>query len=229
MLTVAPNLCRRYGTRLPSVPAALEREPAESTDDASAAQDQSHTSVLGRSPVGGSPPDLQIRGGGRFVRLYPEGADPSQPWEPGTPSNENVLATQQVWDSLQRGQHTAYRVSTHLVTVYAFLGIRAPVLRSAAHNCLGLCSFAGSWQVSAIAPMKSAVEGSLRLDRSYANACSSERRRSSQWRAVRREAVSAMTKRRAAASGTATSPAALCFLSSAMSRNTWRNRILASL
>jgi hypothetical protein len=117
MITCAQNLCRRYGTRLPSVPAAPaapHREPTNNANDISAAQDPSSTSVLGMSPVGGSPPDLQIRGGsssGRFVRLYPDGADPSQPWEPGTPSNENVLATQQVWDSLSRGQQTAYRVS----------------------------------------------------------------------------------------------------------------------
>ncbi|KAK9909851.1 hypothetical protein WJX75_008397 [Coccomyxa subellipsoidea] len=109
------ELSRRYGTRLPSVPAAPaapHREPTNNANDISAAQDPSSTSVLGMSPVGGSPPDLQIRGGsssGRFVRLYPDGADPSQPWEPGTPSNENVLATQQVWDSLSRGQQTAYR------------------------------------------------------------------------------------------------------------------------
>ncbi len=135
--------CRRYGTRLPSVPAAPEREPNEDAADVRAAQaDPSRASVSGSSPEGGSPPALQFGGGssgGRFVRLYPEGADPSQPWEPGTPSNESVLATQQIWDSLSRGQHTAYRVSHHHVSSACLLATNLP---STAH--VGWQKLAGS-------------------------------------------------------------------------------------
>ncbi|CAL8467586.1 g7124 [Coccomyxa elongata] len=106
------ELSRRYSSRLPSVPAALGRTRCEDAIGGSPVQDSSPGEDS--APVGGSPPDLQIRGsgsssGGRLIRLYPEGADPLQPWEPGTPSTETTLATQQIWESLQRGQHTAYR------------------------------------------------------------------------------------------------------------------------
>lgn len=111
---------RRYGTRLPMVPATPDGEPVDSAAPASMAREPSSSTAsdkaAGSSPSGDSPPALQIRGsgggsGGRLIRLYPDGADPLQPWEPGTPSMESRLATQQVWESLQRGQHTAYRVS----------------------------------------------------------------------------------------------------------------------
>ncbi|BDA42763.1 probable mRNA-capping enzyme at N-terminal half [Coccomyxa sp. Obi] len=106
------ELSRRYSSRLPSVPAALGINRGEDATGGSPVQEPSSNAGEDSAPVGGSPPDLQIRGsgsGGRLIRLYPEGADPSQPWEPGTPSTETTLATQQVWESLQRGQHTAYR------------------------------------------------------------------------------------------------------------------------
>lgn len=82
---------------------AGEAEPSE----------QGSASVSGQSPPScrSSPSAAGSQHGRRFVRLYPDaGADPSVTWEPGTPSNETATATQQIWDALSRGQHTAFRV-----------------------------------------------------------------------------------------------------------------------
>ena len=46
---------------------------------------------------------------GRMVRLCPD-EELMQPMEPGTPSTESTMATQQLWDALQRSRATAYRV-----------------------------------------------------------------------------------------------------------------------
>ena len=46
-----------------------------------------------------------------MIRLYPD-EELMQPMEPGTPSTESTMATQQLWDALQRSRATAYRVRT---------------------------------------------------------------------------------------------------------------------
>ena len=108
------QLYRRYGTRRVSIshPIPVQQMAPQATDarDKPAAQAGGFAdcNVAGRSPDSDMSASQYSAnsGSGRHIRLYPD-----EPLEPGTPSTESTLATQQLWDALQRGRATAYRVS----------------------------------------------------------------------------------------------------------------------
>ena len=106
------QLYRRYGARRVSIshpiPVQQAAQPAADAQDKSASQAGAflECNVAGRSPDSDMSQYSANSGSGRLVRLYPD-----EPLEPGTPSNESTMATQQLWDALQRGRATAYRVS----------------------------------------------------------------------------------------------------------------------
>lgn len=115
------QLYRRYGSRrVPSshpMPAQQEAAPVpvpdrQSKDKSWPGADQ-EPNVAGRSPDSDMSASQYSSNSGfnRFVRLYPD-EDLTQPMEPGTPSNESTMATQQLWDALSRGRASAYRVRT---------------------------------------------------------------------------------------------------------------------
>ena len=112
--SVVLQLYRRYGTRRVSIshpiPVQQQGPPARDAQDQAAAQAGAFVgcNVTGRSPDSDMSASQYSAnsGSGRHIRLYPD-----EPLEPGTPSNESTMATQQLWDALQRGRATAYRVS----------------------------------------------------------------------------------------------------------------------
>ncbi len=112
------QLYRRYGTRRMSsshpIPMQQEVRPAPEAQGKASAKPGAflECNVAGRSPDSDMSASQYSANSGssRLIRLYPE-EDPAQPLEPGTPSSESTMATQQLWDALQRGRATAYRVS----------------------------------------------------------------------------------------------------------------------
>ncbi len=112
--SVPMQLYRRYGARRVSIshpiPVQQAAQPAADAQDKSALQAGPFLdcNVAGRSPDSDMSASQYSAnsGSGRHIRLYPD-----EPLEPGTPSNESTMATQQLWDALQRGRATAYRVS----------------------------------------------------------------------------------------------------------------------
>ena len=89
---------------------------------------------VGASPdsvVAGRSPDSDVSasqhsthsGSVRLVRLYPDEDLAALPLEPGTPSTESTVATQQLWDALSRGRASAYRVSPHPAKPFMLLAL----------------------------------------------------------------------------------------------------------
>lgn len=116
------QLYRRYGARRVSMshPIPVQQGSTAGPDGPSRAAGQ----PAGASPdsvVAGRSPDSDVSasqhsthsGSVRLVRLYPDEDLTALPLEPGTPSTESTVATQQLWDALSRGRASAYRVSPH--------------------------------------------------------------------------------------------------------------------
>ena len=113
------QLYRRYGARRVSMshPIPVQQGSTVGPDGPSRAARQ----PAGASPdstLAGKSPDSDVSASGhsssvRLVRLYPDEDLAALPLEPGTPSTESTVATQQLWDALSRGRASAYRVSPH--------------------------------------------------------------------------------------------------------------------
>ena len=89
---------------VPDGPSRAAGQPAGASPD---------STVAGKSPesdVSASQHSAHS-GSARLVKLCPDEDLMAQPLEPGTPSTESTVATQQLWDALSRGRASAYRVS----------------------------------------------------------------------------------------------------------------------
>ena len=116
------QLYRRYGARRASMSHPIPVQPGSMA--APEGPSRAAGQPVGASPdstVAGKSPESDVSasqhsghsGSARIVRLYPDEDLMAQPLEPGTPSTESTVATQQLWDALSRGRASAYRVSLH--------------------------------------------------------------------------------------------------------------------